>query len=325
MNTDIVQQLRYKLEKRFRKTNSAGYQTIHFSLLRFWQFLHSNEVFVGVLQQLANLDITGKANAQSVLNEEQQLYGRTEDAEACLAYWVIKGCIESDESKHLEINIATLYTLGSTHNENLEHFKDTFLEPLYDYIDEQLDDQRAVLGLLRRYKHNCEWFRRDDVFRIYDAETNRSHVAGMKSRGEHQLALHLYVVSPSSVNWASFPLPTWFRWLGIVIGILCSILMYRTLSSLGKNLTDTVVTRTEATLVTHGPYRWVRHPFYVTTALLMASVTVLAANWLIGAGSVLVLSLLAVRTPKEERMLIERFGQQYRDYMAKTGRFLPRF
>ncbi len=134
-----------------------------------------------------------------------------------------------------------------------------------------------------------------------------------------------YVAFPSFVQWASFPLPTWIRWLGIVTGMLCSFLMYWTLSSLGKNLTDTVVTRAEATLITHGPYRWVRHPFYVTTALLMASVTVLAANWLIGAGSLLVLSLLAVRTPKEERMLIERFGQQYRDYMAKTGRFFPQF
>ncbi len=139
------------------------------------------------------------------------------------------------------------------------------------------------------------------------------------------IATLAYVISPASVQWASFPLPTWFRWLGIVTGILCSFLMYWTLSSLGKNLTDTVVTRAEATLVTHGPYRWVRHPFYVTTALLMASVTVLAANCLIGAGSLLVLSLLAVRTPKEERMLIERFGQQYRDYMTKTGRFFPRF
>jgi len=132
-----------------------------------------------------------------------------------------------------------------------------------------------------------------------------------------------YVISPSTVQWASFPLPVWFRWIGIVTGILCSLLMYWTLNSLGKNLTDTVVTRAEVTLVTQGPYRWVRHPFYVTTALLMASVTVLAANWLIGAASVLVLGLLAVRTPKEERMLIEKFGQQYRDYMATTGRFFP--
>ncbi len=138
------------------------------------------------------------------------------------------------------------------------------------------------------------------------------------------IATLAYVIRPASVQWASFPLPVWFRWVGIVTGILCSLLMYWTLNSLGKNLTDTVVTRAEATLVTQGPYRWVRHPFYVTTALLMASVTVLAANWLIGAASVLVLGLLAVRTPKEERMLIEKFGQQYRGYMATTGRFFPR-
>ncbi len=138
------------------------------------------------------------------------------------------------------------------------------------------------------------------------------------------IATLAYVVRPSSVEWATFPSPAWFRWLGIVTGIFCSFLMYWTLSSLGKNLTDTVVTRAEATLVTHGPYRWVRHPFYVTAALLMASVTVLAANWLIGVSSLIVMGLLAIRTPKEEQMLIERFGQQYRDYMAKTGRFVPR-
>lgn len=139
------------------------------------------------------------------------------------------------------------------------------------------------------------------------------------------IATIAYVLFPVSVQWASFPLNSSVRWIGVILGIGCSILMHWTLSSLGKNLTDTVVTRAEATLITHGPYRWVRHPFYLTAALLMASVTVLAANWMIGAGSLLVMGLLAVRTPKEEQMLIDRFGQQYRDYMAKTGRFFPRY
>jgi protein-S-isoprenylcysteine O-methyltransferase Ste14 len=132
-----------------------------------------------------------------------------------------------------------------------------------------------------------------------------------------------YLFFPTSFQWASFAMPVWVRWIGIVTGILCSLLMYWTLSSLGKNLTDTVVIRAKATLITHGPYRWVRHPFYVTAAVLMASVTMLTANWLIGVTSLIVLALLVVRTPKEEAMLIERFGQQYRDYMAKTGRFIP--
>lgn len=132
-----------------------------------------------------------------------------------------------------------------------------------------------------------------------------------------------YLFFPTFFQWASFPLPLWVRWIGVATGSLCSLLMYWTLSSLGKNLTDTVVIRAKATLVTHGPYGWVRHPFYVTAALLMASVTLLTANWLIGVTSLIVLALLVMRTPQEEAMLIERFGQQYRDYMAKTGRFIP--
>lgn len=133
-----------------------------------------------------------------------------------------------------------------------------------------------------------------------------------------------YLLMPSSVQWASIPIHVSIRWFGVATGMFCSLLMYWTLSSLGKNLTDTVVTRADATLVTEGPYRWVRHPYYVTTALLMASVTLLTANWSIGLACILVLGLLAVRTPTEEQRLIDKFGQKYRDYMANTGRFIPR-
>ena len=133
-----------------------------------------------------------------------------------------------------------------------------------------------------------------------------------------------YLIAPASVQWAMFSIPVQLRWVGAIAGLFSSVLMYWTLNSLGKNLTDTVVIRDNATLVTHGPYRWVRHPFYVTTALVMISVTLLTANWLIGLGCIVVLSMLAIRTPKEEQVLIERFGQQYLNYMKVTGRFFPR-
>lgn len=134
----------------------------------------------------------------------------------------------------------------------------------------------------------------------------------------------VWIISPQSVQWAAIPLAPAVRWGGAFSGIVCSLLMYWTLHSLGKNLTDTVVTRSSAKLVTSGPYRWVRHPYYVTAGLLMASVTVLAANIMIGIFSLLVLLMLVVRTPKEEQMLIEAFGQSYQDYREATGRFFPR-
>ncbi len=134
-----------------------------------------------------------------------------------------------------------------------------------------------------------------------------------------------HLLYPTSVSWAVKPIPSWLRWLGVVSAFATMPLFYWTLASLGKNLTDTVVTRKNAMLVTHGPYRWVRHPFYVCAALLMASVTLLTANLLIGIAGLSVLILLAIRTPKEEQLLIERFGDEYRRYIETTGKFIPRF
>jgi protein-S-isoprenylcysteine O-methyltransferase Ste14 len=135
----------------------------------------------------------------------------------------------------------------------------------------------------------------------------------------------VYLINPQALTWASVPLPNWLRWLGAIFAAGGVGMMYWTLVNLGKNLTDTVATRAEATLVTSGPYRFVRHPFYVTAALLMLAAALLSANWLIAASGLAVMALLVARTPKEEQKLVEKFGDAYRAYMARTGRFVPRF
>jgi protein-S-isoprenylcysteine O-methyltransferase Ste14 len=138
------------------------------------------------------------------------------------------------------------------------------------------------------------------------------------------ICVFIYLIDPSIVSWASFSVPFMIRWMSVGIAGLGSILMFLTLKRLGKNLTDTVITRSNARLVTDGPYRWVRHPYYVATALIMISVCFVTANWLIGASSLLVLALLIIRTPTEEAFLIKRFGQEYLDYQSRTGMFFPR-
>ncbi len=100
--------------------------------------------------------------------------------------------------------------------------------------------------------------------------------------------------------------------------------MVWTLASLGRNLTDTVATREHATLVTDGPYRYVRHPFYVVAGLLMLSVTLLTASAAIGIAGLTVFALLVLRTPNEERRLLETFGEPYEAYRRRTGAFFPK-
>ncbi len=133
-----------------------------------------------------------------------------------------------------------------------------------------------------------------------------------------------YMVNPAWMAWSSVPLPVWLRWTGAGVGAIAVGLLTWTLRSLGTNLTDTVVTRQAHTLVTHGPYRWVRHPFYDCAALLVLAISLMAANWFMFVIGAVVLALLVARTRTEEAKLLARFGDAYRTYMQGTGRFVPR-
>jgi protein-S-isoprenylcysteine O-methyltransferase Ste14 len=134
-----------------------------------------------------------------------------------------------------------------------------------------------------------------------------------------------YLIHPPSMAWAAVPLPLWLRWTGVGLALLASGLLVWMFRTLGKNLTDTVVTRKQHALVTTGPYRLVRHPLYSSAALAIAGNSLVMANWFIFGAGCLALMLLTIRTRKEEENLIARFGNDYRDYMQRTGRFVPRW
>lgn len=138
------------------------------------------------------------------------------------------------------------------------------------------------------------------------------------------LGIIAYMINPAVMAWSSVPLPVWLRWSGAGVGVAAVVLLTWTLRSLGPNLTDTVVTRRAHTLVTTGPYRWVRHPFYVSMTLFILTNVLLAANWFLLVTGVLVVALIVLRTSREEDRLRARFGDAWQTYMSQTGRFLPR-
>ena len=139
------------------------------------------------------------------------------------------------------------------------------------------------------------------------------------------LALGAWLYDRESMAWSSVALPLWLRWTGTTLCAIGGGLLLWSFQRLGKNLTDTVVTRQAHTLIVAGPYRWVRHPFYDSVALFLLGVSLLTANWFLAILSFLVVALLVVRTRIEEAKLVERFGEDYQGYIARTGRFVPRF
>jgi protein-S-isoprenylcysteine O-methyltransferase Ste14 len=133
-----------------------------------------------------------------------------------------------------------------------------------------------------------------------------------------------YMVNPALMAWSAIALPLWVRWSGAAFWMLAVALLLWTLPTLGTNLTDTVVTREHHTLVTRGPYRWIRHPFYVAMALVVVASALIMANWFVFASGAAVFALLALRSRVEEEQLAARFGDVYLDYKKRTGRFLPK-
>jgi protein-S-isoprenylcysteine O-methyltransferase Ste14 len=138
------------------------------------------------------------------------------------------------------------------------------------------------------------------------------------------LSVFAWMIDPGWMAWSSVSLPVWVRWMAVGVLVLACGLLVWTFQSLGPNLTDTVVTRQNHTLVLYGPYRWIRHPLYGSVALFTVAIPLIAANWFLFMAGLVVLGLLVIRTRTEEEHLVARFGERYRSYMRRTGRFVPR-
>ncbi len=134
----------------------------------------------------------------------------------------------------------------------------------------------------------------------------------------------VYVINPAWMAWSRLGLPEWARWLGVLAGVLCDLGIYWLFSSIGSGITPTSATRREHKLVTSGPYRWIRHPLYTIGTSLFVSMGLMADNWFIATLGILTFIIMALRVPKEEANLIEKFGDAYRQYMQTTGAFLPK-
>jgi protein-S-isoprenylcysteine O-methyltransferase Ste14 len=134
-----------------------------------------------------------------------------------------------------------------------------------------------------------------------------------------------FVINPVGMKWAAVKLPDWSRWIGLPLGLAAVAWSFWMLRTLGPNLTDTVNVRAKATLVTGGPYRWVRHPMYLGVAFLMLAISLITANAFVALAGSAVEALLLLRTRTEEAKLVQRFGDAYREYARRTGRFVPRF
>jgi len=136
--------------------------------------------------------------------------------------------------------------------------------------------------------------------------------------------LVMYFVGAGWIDAFSFSLPRWLRWIGFAIGIVTVFFWTWVQVTLDTQWSPQLQLTKDHRLITNGPYARIRHPLYAGMCGWFVSLSLLTANWIFVAACCLTVIGLLWRIPKEEQMMIEAFGDEYKTYMQRTGRFFPK-
>jgi protein-S-isoprenylcysteine O-methyltransferase Ste14 len=129
-------------------------------------------------------------------------------------------------------------------------------------------------------------------------------------------------------NWlssADYSLPVWAGWMGVGLAAAALWVFARSHADLKSNWSPTLEIMEGQHLITSGIYGYIRHPMYASQFLLCFAQILLLQNWIAGPiGLIIFIPFYFFRMIPEEKMMVDKFGDTYRQYMKKTGRVLPK-
>ena len=126
------------------------------------------------------------------------------------------------------------------------------------------------------------------------------------------------------LNSFNMGLSDWVRWLGTICFGFGMVLFWRAHKTLGRNWSPVLEIRKDHKLITGGPYKYVRHPMYTQIWIWVLCQGLILSNWVVMIVGILTWSVLYfIRLPEEEKMMIEEFGEEYKDYMKRTKKIIP--
>ncbi len=189
MIAEVTHEQRELLRYYVNEVRNADFTRFSALLLRLWNHLISKEPYASLLKSVAS-------HPQSEEMADRILSGHacnapTYEQDAAVAYWVMKKTPRQKELLDLR-GFQNAYAKRSDGNLLADKYKEIIVYPLLKYVDSQLAVKGNVLASLVRYKHKCEWFRREDLHEIYATEKGRASQIGKNSRAENHLSKHLY-------------------------------------------------------------------------------------------------------------------------------------
>jgi protein-S-isoprenylcysteine O-methyltransferase Ste14 len=113
------------------------------------------------------------------------------------------------------------------------------------------------------------------------------------------------------------------KMVGVIIAVSGMALEFSTQISLARNYSTTLHVSEQQSLVTTGPYRYIRHPMYTALGAVGIGMGLASTSWYFLIPFIATAGVIIFRVQREEAAMMERFGDQYVQYAQTTGRFLP--
>lgn len=160
---------------------------------------------------------------------------------------------------------------------------------------------------------------------IVDSRNDRTEQALLAAVAMTGVVLPLVHLATPLFAFADYGLPNWATLVGAVLQIPVLRLFWRSHADLGRNWSPGLEVRESHALITYGVYARIRHPMYAALWLWALSQPLLLHNWIAGVLSIpAFVAMYMVRTPREEAMMRDHFGEAWIAYAARTGRLLPK-
>jgi protein-S-isoprenylcysteine O-methyltransferase Ste14 len=139
------------------------------------------------------------------------------------------------------------------------------------------------------------------------------------------MILPLIYSASSWLDFANYSLPAWAGWLGAALLAGALFVFWRAHADLGLNWSPSLEIREKHELITSGIYGVIRHPMYASQWLWVIAQPLLLQNWIAGFANLLIfIPFYVLRVQAEEKMMVDKFGEDYRTYMKRTGAVLPK-
>jgi hypothetical protein len=175
-----LQDLRYKLQKRVQRLQTVGGDGLSLELVRFFDFFDSNPTLRASAAGLSAKYPQINEQLNAAIQQRQTLEGVTEGESAAIGLAVLRKIAVPDNGRMLFMNYVKL---TASSDKMLDRFRERFLDPFYEYIDEHIEDRNVVLAELVRFKHLAEWFRREQLWNRWRSDSRS---------GERSLAFAVY-------------------------------------------------------------------------------------------------------------------------------------